>query len=56
MNVIQGSTVVAAAFTAGALNSVAGGGTLVSFPALLGIGLTGHGVERSGGEGRRYDR
>jgi uncharacterized membrane protein YfcA len=41
MNVIQGSTVVAAAFTAGALNSVAGGGTLVSFPALLGIGLTG---------------
>jgi hypothetical protein len=34
-------TVMAAAFTAGAINSIAGGGTLVSFPALLGIGLTG---------------
>jgi hypothetical protein len=34
-------TVVAAAFLAGAINSIAGGGTLVSFPALLGIGLTG---------------
>jgi hypothetical protein len=34
-------TVMAAAFVAGAINSIAGGGTLVSFPALLGIGLTG---------------
>jgi uncharacterized membrane protein YfcA len=41
MHILQASTVIAAAFTAGAINSVAGGGTLVSFPALLGIGLTG---------------
>lgn len=34
-------TVLAAAFAAGAINAIAGGGTLVSFPALLGIGLTG---------------
>lgn len=34
-------SVMAAAFAAGAINSIAGGGTLVSFPALLGIGLTG---------------
>jgi hypothetical protein len=34
-------TVMAAAFTAGSINSIAGGGTLVSFPALMGIGLTG---------------
>ena len=34
-------TVMAAAFTAGAINAIAGGGTLVSFPALLGIGFTG---------------
>jgi hypothetical protein len=33
--------IVAAAFLAGAINSIAGGGTLVSFPALMGIGLTG---------------
>ena len=32
---------MAAAFTAGMVNSVAGGGTLVTFPALLGIGLSG---------------
>ena len=31
----------AAAFLAGAINSVAGGGTLVSFPALLWLGLPG---------------
>jgi hypothetical protein len=41
MNLIHILTVMAAAFTAGAINSIAGGGTLVSFPALLGIGLTG---------------
>jgi len=34
-------TVLAAAFAAGTINSIAGGGTLISFPALLGIGLTG---------------
>ena len=34
-------TVVAAAFVAGSINAIAGGGTLISFPALLGIGLTG---------------
>jgi len=32
---------MAASFAAGAINSIAGGGTLVSFPALLGVGLTG---------------
>jgi len=34
-------TVLAAAFAAGTINAIAGGGTLISFPALLGIGLTG---------------
>jgi uncharacterized protein len=29
----------AAAFLAGAINSIAGGGTLVSFPALIWLGL-----------------
>jgi uncharacterized membrane protein YfcA len=41
MSLLQILTVMAAAFAAGAINSIAGGGTLVSFPALLGIGLTG---------------
>jgi uncharacterized membrane protein YfcA len=41
MNILQGSTIVAAAFAAGTINSIAGGGTLVTFPALLGVGLTG---------------
>ena len=41
MRIWQLITVVAAAFAAGAINSIAGGGTLVSFPSLLGIGLTG---------------
>jgi len=41
MNILHLLTVMAAAFLAGAINSIAGGGTLVSFPALLGIGLTG---------------
>ena len=30
-----------AAFLAGTVNSVAGGGTLITFPALIGLGLTG---------------
>jgi uncharacterized membrane protein YfcA len=41
MNIIHLATVTIAAFTAGAINSIAGGGTLVTFPALLGMGLTG---------------
>jgi hypothetical protein len=41
MHIGHAFTVMAAAFLAGAINSIAGGGTLVSFPALLGIGLTG---------------
>jgi len=41
MNILHASTILAAAFAAGAINSIAGGGTLVSFPALLGVGLTG---------------
>ena len=35
----RGATSVGAAFLAGAINSVAGGGTLVSFPALIWLGL-----------------
>jgi uncharacterized membrane protein YfcA len=41
MNILHASTIMAASFVAGAINSIAGGGTLVSFPALLGVGLTG---------------
>jgi len=41
MNILHAVTVIAAAFTAGTINSVAGGGTLVTFPALLGVGLSG---------------
>jgi uncharacterized membrane protein YfcA len=41
MSILHVLTVMAAAFAAGAINAIAGGGTLVSFPALLGIGLTG---------------
>lgn len=39
MTIWQGSVVFAAAFIAGMINSVAGGGTLVSFPALVWVGL-----------------
>ena len=38
MNLWQEVVIAAAAFAAGLINSVAGGGTLVSFPALLWIG------------------
>jgi hypothetical protein len=38
MTLLEGIAVLAAAFTAGAINAVAGGGSLVSFPALLAIG------------------
>jgi uncharacterized membrane protein YfcA len=39
MDVAHVSAACAAAFLAGAINSVAGGGTLVSFPTLLWLGL-----------------
>jgi uncharacterized membrane protein YfcA len=38
-NVLTGAAAFAAAFLAGAINSVAGGGTLVSFPTLIWLGL-----------------
>src|ERR1700746_3595994 len=38
-NPIHGAAAFGAAFLAGAINSVAGGGTLVSFPALVWLGL-----------------
>ncbi|MFL6333918.1 MAG: sulfite exporter TauE/SafE family protein [Pyrinomonadaceae bacterium] len=38
MNLWQEIVVAAAAFAAGMINSIAGGGTLVSFPALLWVG------------------
>src|ERR671928_1302540 len=38
MNLWQESVIAAAAFAAGLINSIAGGGTLVSFPALLWTG------------------
>ena len=39
MNFIQLTVIFIAAFTAGMINSVAGGGTLVSFPALIWVGV-----------------
>ena len=41
MSILHLATVMIAAFAAGTINSIAGGGTLVTFPALLGLGLTG---------------
>jgi uncharacterized membrane protein YfcA len=38
-NVFTGAVAFGSAFIAGAINSVAGGGTLVSFPALIWLGL-----------------
>lgn len=38
MDVLQGAGLLGAAFAAGAINAVAGGGSLVSFPALLAAG------------------
>ena len=38
MDVVQGVGLLGAAFAAGAINAVAGGGSLVSFPALLAAG------------------
>jgi uncharacterized membrane protein YfcA len=39
LDFVHGAVAFAAAFLAGAINSVAGGGTLISFPALIWIGL-----------------
>src|SRR5215213_3658209 len=39
VTLLQGLAMVAAAFVAGLMNSIAGGGTLVTFPVLLGLGL-----------------
>jgi hypothetical protein len=38
LNVFEALALLAAAFIAGAINAVAGGGSLVSFPALLAMG------------------
>lgn len=40
MDLAEAALVVAAGMVAGAVNAVAGGGTLVSFPALLAVGLS----------------
>src|SRR5215210_9456760 len=39
MSLAQGALMFAAAFIAGGINSIAGGGTLVTFPVLLWLGL-----------------
>src|SRR5437870_11848266 len=39
MSLLQGSLMFAAAFAAGVLNSIAGGGTLLTFPILIWLGL-----------------
>jgi uncharacterized membrane protein YfcA len=39
LDIAHGAVAFGAAFLAGAINSVAGGGTLVSFPALIWLGL-----------------
>lgn len=39
LDILHGAIAFCAAFLAGAINSVAGGGTLVSFPTLIWIGL-----------------
>lgn len=38
MTLLEGLAVLSAAFAAGAINAVAGGGSLVSFPALIAVG------------------
>src|SRR3954464_11336307 len=40
MNAADGALLAAAGVTTGAINAVAGGGSLVSFPALLATGLS----------------
>lgn len=39
MSLIQALVIFVAAFLAGTVNSIAGGGTLITFPALIGLGL-----------------
>ncbi len=39
MDLLHGASAFASAFAAGAINSVAGGGTLLSFPTLIWLGL-----------------
>src|SRR3954449_1026353 len=39
MTLYRAVAMFAAAFVAGAINSVAGGGTLLTFPVLIGLGL-----------------
>jgi uncharacterized membrane protein YfcA len=39
MDILHGSSAFASAFAAGAINSVAGGGTLLTFPTLIWLGL-----------------
>src|SRR5215210_9091674 len=39
MSLAQGALMFAAAFVAGGINSIAGGGTLITFPVLLWLGL-----------------
>jgi len=39
MDVLHGSSAFASAFAAGAINSVAGGGTLLTFPTLIWLGM-----------------
>src|ERR1044072_6849741 len=39
INLWQGLVIFVAAFIAGMMNSVAGGGTLITFPALIWIGI-----------------
>src|SRR3989304_1473716 len=38
MNLLEGAALALAAFAAGAINAVAGGGSLVSFPSLVAVG------------------
>src|SRR5580704_1396570 len=40
MDLLHGSSAFASAFAAGAINSVAGGGTLLTFPTLIWLGLS----------------
>jgi hypothetical protein len=40
MNLLQALVLAASAATAGAINSVAGGGSLISFPAALAVGMS----------------
>jgi len=45
---IKLALVVVSAMVAGIMNSIAGGGTLVTFPALIALGILNHTVYHSG--------